>query len=247
MSNGIYSALSGALAQQRSLDVTANNVANANTAGFRADRVAFDEALATAGATTAQPASLRYVVADRVITESAAGSLNTTGNPYDLAIDGDGYFVLATPQGERYTRAGGFNPGSDGVLRAADGIEVVAEGGAGARIHIPSNARDIAIGPDGTVTADGESVGRLRIASFADPASLAKEGELRFFATAAPQATSPNTRVVQGALETSNVNPIAGLNELITSSRLFDSFQRVIHTFADLDNRTARDLGSRSG
>ena len=105
MSHGIYSALSGAMAQQRSLDITANNVANANTVGFRADRVAFDEALAKAGARTAQPASLRYVVADRITTETAPGALRTTGNPYDLALDGDGFFTLATPQGERWVDA----------------------------------------------------------------------------------------------------------------------------------------------
>ncbi len=245
MSHGIYSALSGAVAQQRALDVTANNVANANTVGFRADRVAFDEALAQAGARTAQPASMRYVVAERITTDTAPGALATTGNPYDLALNGDGFFVLAAPQGERYTRAGSFTPGADGVLRTSDGIEVVAEGGPNARIRIPTGARDVTVGPDGTVSADGEPVGRVRIVSFADPATVGKEGESRFMTVAAPQPASPNTEVVQGSLEQSNVNPISGLNELITINRLFDSFQRVIKTFADLDNRTARDIGSR--
>jgi len=247
MSHGIYSALSGAMAQQRSLDITANNVANANTVGFRADRVAFDEALATAGARTAQPASLRYVVADRITTDTSPGALQTTGNPYDLALDGDGFFTLATPQGERYTRAGSFTPGPDGVLRTSDGVELMAVGGPTARIRIPSGARDVAIGADGTVSADGATVGRVRIVSFADPATVGKEGESRFMSVAPPQAALATTAVIQGALETSNVNPIAGLNELITTTRLFETFQRVIHTFADLDNRTARDLGSRSG
>jgi flagellar basal-body rod protein FlgF len=247
MSHGIYSALSGAMAQQRSLDITANNVANANTVGFRADRVAFDQALATAGARTAQPASLRYVVAERITTDTAPGALQTTGNPYDLALDGDGFFALATPQGERYTRAGAFTPGPDGVLRAADGVELMAVGDPTARIRIPNGARDVAIGADGTVSADGETIGRVRIVSFADPATVGKEGESRFMSVARPQAAPATTGVVQGAVEMSNVNPIAGLNELITTTRLFETFQRVIHTFADLDNRTARDLGSRNG
>lgn len=247
MSHGIYSALSGALAQQRALDVTANNVANANTVGFRADRVAFDEALARAGTLTTQPSSLRYVVADRITTDTAPGALRTTGNPYDLALNGDGFFVLATPQGERFTRAGSFLTGADGVLRTPDGIALVAEGDPRARIRIPEGTRDVTIGPDGTVSADGEMVGRVRIVSFADPATVGKEGESRFMSVARPLRAPAATEVVQGAVETSNVNPIAGLNELITTTRLFDAFQRVIRTFAELDNRTARDIGSRSG
>jgi flagellar basal-body rod protein FlgF len=247
MSHGIYSALSGAIAQQRSLDITANNVANANTVGFRADRVAFDQALATAGARTAQPPSLRYVVAERITTDTSAGALRTTGNPYDLALNGDGFFVLATPQGERYTRAGSFLTGADGMLQTPDGTPLVAEGGPAARIRIPGGTRDVTVGPDGTVSADGQEVGRVRVVTFADPATVGKEGESRFMSVARPQNAAATTEVVQGAVETSNVNPIAGLNELITTSRLFDSFQRVIRTFADLDNRTARDVGSRSG
>lgn len=245
MSHGIYSATSGAVAQQRALDVTANNVANANTIGFRADRVAFDEALVTAGARTAQPPSLRYSAADRVVMEATSGAHQVTGNPYDLALGGEGYFALATAQGERYTRTGTFIPGADGVLRTPDGLELMAEGRPDARIRIPNGARDVTIGSDGSVRADGEDVGRIRVVSFADPATVGKEGESRFVAVAPPIAAPANTTVVQGALEQSNVNAVAGLNEIISVSRLFESLERVIHTFADLDNRTARDIGSR--
>ena len=247
MSHGIYSATSGAVAQQRALDVTANNVANANTIGFRADRVAFDEALATAGARTAQPPSLRYAVAERVVIDTSAGAHRITGNPYDLALGGDGFVALATPQGERYTRTGSFIPGADGILRTPDGLELIAEGGPNERIRIPEGVRDVTIGSDGAVLADGADVGRIRVVSFADPATVGKEGESRFSAVAPPIAPPANTTVVQGALEQSNVNAVAGLNELISVTRLFDAFQRVIHTFSELDNRTARDVGSRSG
>jgi flagellar basal-body rod protein FlgF len=247
MSHGIYSATSGAVAQQRALDVTANNVANANTVGFRADRVAFDEALVTAGARTAQPPSLRYSVAERVVMESAQGSHQTTGNPYDLALGGEGYFVLSTPQGERYTRTGSFVLSEDGVLRTPDGNDLLGDGRPDPRIRIPLNARDVTIGSDGTVRADGENIARIRVVNFADPATLGKEGESRFFASAPPVAAPVTTTVVQGALETSNVNAVAGLNEVISISRLFESLERVIQTFSQIDSRTARDIGSRSG
>ena len=247
MSDGIYAALSGAIAQQRNLDVTANNVANASTTGFRADRVSFEEVLADAGAGEPNaPGQLRYVQVAKVQSDTAAGALQKTGNPLDVALQGDGFFVVDTPQGERLTRAGNFVTDADGVLRTNDGFRVFGVAGdvssGGSEIRIPSDASEVKIAADGTIQAGDTVVGTLRIVSVENPESLEKEGLTRFLADGVALAAS-QAEVVQGHLETSNMNAVAGMTELITVSRSFEAFQKVIDTFQQLDNRTARELG----
>lgn len=256
MSDGIYSALSGAVAQQRSLDVVANNVANANTVGFRADRVAFDQALIeqrgggnvplnTRNRDAQSPNNpLRFVTADRMQTDYSTGVMQQTGNPLDTAIQGDGFFSVRTPNGERFTRAGDFVRDAAGTIRTQNGFEVL--GVNGEPIRIPQNAREVEMSRDGIVSADGVAVGRFKLSSFEDPTALRKEGNTLFVGNA--EAAQPSSaEIVQGYVESANVNAVSGLNELITVSRLFDTFQKVIQGFKDLDNRAARDLGSRNG
>lgn len=249
MSDGIWSALSGAVAQQRSLDVVANNVANVNTTGFRADRVAFREALSQAQSDGPAPESIRFVGVANVEWDESGGTLKETGSPYDVAIDGDGWFVLQTPQGERYTRAGSFLPGQDGVLRSREGFPVLGAAQPGNTeprpIVVPADATEVRIAGDGTIVADGDSVGRLRVVRFEDRTALQKEGATLFTSNAAPSDALDTTSVRQGMLEQANVNVIAGMNELITVTRSFEAFQKVIETFRELDQRTARELGAR--
>ena len=247
MSDGIWAAVSGAVAQQRALDVTANNVANANTTGFRADRVAFREALADAsGGDEPAPDSLRFVHVSQVEASQEAGALRQTGGTFDLALEGDGWFSLETPAGERYTRSGQFSVDGEGVLRGVDGSPVLAwagePGGAVQEMRIPPDAGEVTIGLDGSVSADGNVAGRVAIRRF-DEGALQKEGDTRFVAegNGAPAEAS----VLQGYLESSNINAVAGMNELITVSRSFEAFQKIIDTFQQMDQRTARDLTTR--
>ena len=121
MSDGIYVALSGAVAQQRSLDVVANNVANANTIGYHGDHVAFRQALSQAGTQGPAPDTLRFNLVAQTVTNHDTGSLQQTGNPLDVALQGDAWFALRTPAGERYTRSGAFVTDRAGVLRSKDG------------------------------------------------------------------------------------------------------------------------------
>lgn len=247
MSDGIWAAVSGAVAQQRALDVTANNVANANTTGFRADRVAFREALAEAGGQDgAAPDSLRFVNVSQVEASQEPGALRQTGGSFDLALEGDGWFSLDTENGERYTRAGQFTVDGEGTLRSVDGSPVMAwqaePGGRVQQLQVPPDATEITIGLDGSVSADGNTVGQLAIRSFEDDA-LTKEGDTRFVAEGNGRPSEAN--VLQGYLESSNINAVAGMNELITVSRSFEAFQKIIDTFQQMDQRTARDLTTR--
>lgn len=246
MSDGIYAALSGAIAQQRSLDVVANNVANASTHGYRGDRVAFRQELASASSGGPAPDALRFVSVSQVSTDTTQGALQETGNTFDVALQGEeGHFVVETPNGFRYTRAGSFTTDAEGVLQTQDGHRVMGVPEDPARIRpvelrIPPDATDVAIAADGTVsTADGV-LGQLRIV---DIAGEEKEGFTLF--TARSAEASEGTTVVQGYLEASNINAVAGLNELITVSRSFEAFQKVIETFRQLDTRTARDVAGR--
>jgi flagellar basal-body rod protein FlgF len=262
MGDGIYTALSGSLAQQHSLDVVANNVANANTSGFRGDRVVFGELLAGAQRDQVNdpnqptpPRTDKFVKVEANALDVSSGVLRHTGNPLDLAIQGDGYFVVRTPGGDRLTRAGNFMLRESGQLMTMEGHAVIDEDNQ--PISFPQGVRDIQVGTDGTVRAyvpDGSArtdltdVAKLQLRSVADPRSLSREGITLYKVSEGAELITPSrTEIAQGHLEASNVNVVSGLNELITVSRSFEALQRVIQNFQQIDQRTARDIGSRNG
>jgi flagellar basal-body rod protein FlgF len=252
MSDGIYAALSGALAQERNLQVTANNVANTNTTGYKADRPSFYETLTKVKDPKALAPSLRYVHVADVQVDHQPGSLKSTERPLDVALQGDGFFTIETPKGERYTRAGSFVVDHEGTLRTLGGYRVLGEAGPvtvkGRELKIPENTREVAINPDGTVRADNVEVGKLKLVRFADVQhDLLKDGQTWFTTVnnAQPMSAEPTTTCEQGFLEDSNLNPVGGMIELIVVQRSFEALQKVIQTFRDLDNRTARDVAGR--
>lgn len=246
MSDGIYSALSGAVAQQRALDVVANNVANAGTVGFRADGLAFREAVSREQGGP-NPDGLRYVTIAQQSTNATNGPLIQTDNRLDVALQGEGLLAVRTDDGVRYTRAGSLRLDPEGVLRTPGGHPVLdAEPPDPERpeLRLPPNSSQITFGTDGAVSVDGQEIGRLRIERFAE-GGLEKEGVTLYVARAQGEPAT-ETQVLQGYLEGANVSPIAGMNELITASRSFEAFQRVIQAFRDIDQRAARDVGSKA-
>lgn len=253
MADGIYTALSGSLAQQHQLDTIANNVANASTAGFRGDRAVFGELVAGAQkgqrVDPRQPAPQQtdqFVKVEMNQLDMQAGVMRQTGNPLDLGLQGDGFFVVRTPQGDRLTRSGNFMIQESGELSTHDGNLVIGEGNL--PITFPRNTKSIEIRPDGTVRADDAVVGKLSLKNVKDPNALLREGTTTYSVKeGTPIVEADRLDIVQGHLESSNVNPVNGLNELITVNRTFDALQRVIQSFQEIDQRTARDLGSRSG
>ncbi len=254
MGDGIYTALSGSLAQQHQLDTIANNVANASTAGFRGDRAVFGELVASAQQQQEridprQPAPKdadKFVKVDKNQLDMSAGVLRKTGNALDLGLQGDGFFVVRTPQGDRLTRSGNFMLTQNGELSTPDGNRVVGE--SDLPIIIPPNTKNIEVRPDGTIRADDNDVARLALKTVKDPNALLREGTTTYNVQPGTEFEQAQyVDVVQGHLEASNVNPVNGLNELITVNRTFDALQRVIQSFQEIDQRTARDLGSRTG
>jgi flagellar basal-body rod protein FlgF len=258
MSDGIYSALSGAIAQERALSAVSNNVANVNTTGYKADKTIFAEVLSKAKSPLPTAPSLRYATVSQFAVDNQSGSLKLTGRPLDMALHGDGYFTVKTPQGERYTRAGSFVLDQQGVLRTPGGYEVMQVGKPqpgddpkllppGKRIVLPQEIKEVVVGPDGTFTSDGQTLGKLKLVQFDTQEDALREG-LTLFTNQpgkTPKVADVNTSVEQGYLETANVNAVSGMNELINVSRSFEALEKVIETFRQLDDRTARDVGGR--
>jgi len=234
VSSGIYVATAGAVAQSSALDATANNIANAATTGFHCDRVTFREALSAA-----RSPDVANVGAGTTRVDSQSGALLPTENPLDLALDGDGYFGVATPSGPRYTRAGNFQLDAGRNLVTADGFAVRGEGGA--PINIPPDAKQVAVASDGTVSADGSELGKLELVRFA-PAQVKREGGTLFSATGRPLTGDP-PKVRSGMLESSNVNVIRGVVDLVKVSRTYESLMRMIQGYHDIETRAARELG----
>lgn len=219
MENALTIALSRIVAQQRGVEVRASNIANASTPGYRAERMLFSDYLVRQ-ARTADPAGgrvLQYVQDRATWRDTAAGPLTQTGNSLDLAISGEGFFAVATPGGERYTRAGRFTLDTDGRIVDADGNALQGAGGA---LVIPPEAGRIAISAEGTVSTDQGEIGRLRVVRFDDENRLRAEGN-RLFRADAPAQDIPQPKVVQGVVEESNVQSVLELTLLMEDMREF--------------------------
>ena len=218
--------LSGLL---REMDVVANNIANASTSGYRQQGILFSEFVARAG----DGPSLS--MADGNITQVSRlqGALTRTGSDLDMAIEGDGFFSVAAPGGERLTRAGNFTRSAQGDLVTQTGYPVLDAGGA--PIFVPPDAGAIGVAPDGTLSADGRPLGQIAVVRPLDPVGLTREGGLLFDA---PGGVEPveQPRVVQGFLEGSNVDPVGQVARMIEVQRAYEMGQ----SFLDAENQRVK-------
>lgn len=243
MNSGMYAALSGNLAAMQRLDVLTNNLANANTTGFKKDRITFEGLLADVKKLTVPKGNLTdapVLSGERFYTDYAQGPLRQTGNTLDLALEGDGFFVVNTPEGRAYTRQGNFQRDAGGKLVTVDGYEVLGNGGP---ISIASGKVDI--NSRGSVIVNGAPVGTLEVVDFPKPYALQKKGNA-LFVPANPQMTPQpvaNPLVAQGALEDSNVNTIQEMAYLIETTRYFETCQKVVRSYDDMAGKAANELG----
>lgn len=229
MQRGLYIAASGMVAEQIRQDLIANNLANASTPGYKADRVAhraFADLLLANTRTSQQVGPLTIgVAADEMVTDLSPQPLRETGEPLDLAIVGDGWFAVQTPNGVRYTRNGQFAAAADGTLIDQLGNRVLGRDGRPVRV-------------DGQGRVDPRAVGVFAING------ATKEGDNLF----AGQAAGPATGTVRvGALEGSGVDAARTMVDMIASLRAFEAGQKVISTIDDTLRRTATQVASGSG
>ncbi len=247
-------AATGMLAQQLNVEVISNNIANMNTTGFRRQRAEFQDLLyqsqrrvgsTSSDSGTVVPAGVQIglgVKTAAVYTIASQGNLNSTENPLDLAISGPGMFQVTLPNGTTaYTRAGSFQLSATGEVVTADGY-TVAPG-----ITVPTNATQITVNDSGQVlvkvtgVAGEQNVGQLQLASFANVAGLQAIGDNLFEETAAsgtPTTGNPASTgfgdIIQGFLETSNVNTVSEITNLITAQRAYEMNSKVIQTADDM-------------
>lgn len=235
MADGIYAALSGALAQAQALDTVANNLANGSTEGFKAQRLSFEETLlAQPGAAPQSQTAVRTAS-----TDFSQGGIQDTGNPLDVALLGEGFLTVETNAGVRYTRAGSLTLSPEGTLVTSAGHPVLGTNGT---IEI-GQARRVTIDEHGQVLRDGVVLGQLARVRFAEPQRLVREGERLWSAPAGVEPEPIDVRVQSGALERSNVNALTEMSELIWISRAYEIFHRSIETFDSADQKAASELG----
>lgn len=248
MIRALYSAASGMTAQQLNVDNIAHNLANANTAGYKMRRAQFQDLLyqsmvqpgASAGQQTVVPTGLQVGLGTRAASNEIVftqGNFQATNNPFDLVIQGRGFFQVRTPSGElAYTRAGSFHLDRDGNMVTADGDPIEPQ------ITIPPDAQTISIAPDGTVsfTQQGQTAaqmgGQIQIAIFQNPAGLNSLGRNLYLPTdASGDATVGNPggqegmgALLQGYVEQSNVSVVEEFVNLIVSQRAYEANSKVV-------------------
>jgi len=250
MENTLLIALSRQTALQRELDILANNVANLNTTGFKADGVIFAEYLQSSARAEEflPPDQQLSFVEDRMAWhEMSQGPIQQTGNPLDVAIDGEGMLVVQTADGERYTRNGALQINNVGELVTSAGDRVLGDAGP---IVLQPTDRDVVITKDGTINVrEGTSLnsdstrGKLRLVTFANIQLLQKDGNSNFLAPAelVPEPVA-NPHVVQGAVEKSNVRAMLEMSRLIQITRTYAEVANIIQQQTELEQSAIQQL-----
>jgi flagellar basal-body rod protein FlgF len=241
MSKGVYVALSGAVAQENALGAVATNVANTSSAGYQRLRPIFRQALATA---VGQDPKLRYVGTARTALDTTPGATRVTERALDVALPAGVYIATTTARGERFTRNGALSLDKAGGLQTAGGTPVTSE--AGAAFAVSAEGGPVSIDPDGTVKQGNASLGKLKLVKFEDPGALLPEGS-SLLALGGGGAMTPATELLTvGAVEESNAQPVAAMTELMTASRTFEAFQKVLEQFGEIDRKLLTSVPSAS-
>ena len=250
MENASLVGLSRQISLQREMEVVANNIANIDTNGFKADFALFEEYLmpgARDGNFRVADSPVSFVRDRGTLIDLNQGPLQRTGSPLDVAINGDGFLVIRTPQGERYTRNGALEISPQGELVTSEGYPVLGEGGP---IAFQNQDTGITINQEGTVSVKDPSNstvaiirGQLRVVSFAQAQRLQKEGGSTFSGPAdMPPSPSTKSKVVQGALEKSNVRPIIEMSRMIEVSRSYAMIANLLQSQGDLHKASIQQL-----
>lgn len=229
MENASLVGLSRQVALRRELDVIANNVANINTSGFKTEQMVFGEYLSPRARDDSFPVRpdrrLSFVEDLSTWHDQSTGAIQTTGGETDVAIDGDGFFVVEGAAGTRYTRNGAFKVNAAGELVTSEGARVLSTAGP---IQFAPTERNISISSDGTIATNEGIRGKLRVARFDNVQALAKDGVSQFRSDVEPGEPGSRTRIIQGAIEKSNVRPVAEMSRLVEVTRAYESVTSMI-------------------
>jgi flagellar basal-body rod protein FlgG len=258
MLKNIYSPLSGALAQERVLEIIANNMANMNTAGFKGDRITFtllepepeknyESPLPPANykvdveqLMNRRGNEMAYVGVADVTRDDTQGPAIVTGNPTDIMIEGEGMLAVHSPDGMRYTRSGALAVGRDGVLSTKDGLPVQGEKG-----DIVVRAGAFEINDAGEVWQDKHLIDRLQLFKVNDSKNLERVGDNLYFYGGRPEGLTvvAHPQVRQGFLEGSNVNAIKNLTDMIMAHRSYEAYQKAVNDYDQMMQKTSNQIG----
>jgi flagellar basal-body rod protein FlgG len=233
MDRSIFVALSGAIAQEKRLEAASYNIANADTTGYKKQNDIFSAVFTDV--------LKAYPVSEGLQVDMTQGSVKNTGNPLDLAIMGNGFFVVKTPQGERFTRQGDFTVNSEGVLSTKEGYPVVGEGG-----DIKIVGQDVVVTESGGVSTEEMTETLLSLVSFDETTKFVKQGQY-FSVVKGSVNRSPELgeiRIEQGQLEASNVNAAKEMINLIEIMRRYDNQTKMIQTLDDITKKTINDIAA---
>ena len=260
MMEGLYIAASGGTKQLKKLDVLSNNIANINTQGFKKDMLIYEEKrppfqhISLNGSFTrdlnpfqgSDPA-VSYVQVTQSRTDYAQGSLIKTDNPLDVAIEGKGFFVINTPNGERYTRNGNFHLDGLGQLVDQKGNMIMTR--SDEPILIPFGTKQISINQDGSIFGgaeiDQDPLGQLKIVNFNNIHALTKEGEgfYKISDSSVKEILVNDAKVLQGFTESSNANAIHEMTQMIETVRQLEAYQKIIQSIDEVDDQSVNSLG----
>lgn len=240
MENSIYLGLSRQMALQTNMDIIANNVANINTPGFRGQNLLFHEYISDPAGAAQDP--LSFVYDDGQYEVTAPGPVKFTGDPLNIAMDGPGFIGVIGPGGQpTFTRAGNFQLDAKGTLITASGYPVSSNGGG--PIIVPAGSTEIKIDEKGFVSNQNGQLSQIKIAEFENIQSLEALGN-NLYKTDAAEKPAEKTRVKQGLLEGSNVQPIVEMTRMIDTLRSFQNVQNILQSENDRMRTTIRQLTS---
>lgn len=229
MENPSYIVISQQMGLRRQMDVIANNLANANTTGFKAERMLFAEHLVTKATnpTAAGPgARISFLGQAGTLSDPREGTLQKSDNQLDFAIAGPGYFTVETPGGPRYTRDGRFELDGTGRVVNRDGYPLLSRGGQ--PVTIPTGTSKVEVSQTGRMTSDKGDVGDIAVVKFDSEAGMRKVGANLYETDQTPQAIDDATRVQQNMIEASNVQSIFEISQMIEIQRRYQASQRLM-------------------
>lgn len=239
MIKGIYSAASGMVPRMLKQETISNNLANVNTPGYKRESVFLRQLNAAETRASRTESEWQTPMVDKIYTDYSKGSLEYTGEPLNFAIDGDGFFVIETPQGEAFTRSGNFHLDQNGILVTSDGLPVLSEGG-----QIEALEAELTIDIDGTIKIDGNAFGKLRLVDFEKPYQLEKMSAGIYRPLPETNQTELEfTYVRQGYLEKSNVDIIKEMVDMIASYRNYESDQKAIQILDSTVDKAVNQVG----
>jgi flagellar basal-body rod protein FlgF len=242
MDNALYVGLSRQMTLRRELDIVANNIANANTTGFKVEDLMVRTEQAKPAKTLDGAAPVKFVMDTGVARDFTQGAMVKTDGDFDLGIDGKGFFKIQAASGERYTRDGRFTTNPEGVLVTQSGYPVLDDGGG--PITIDPKLGQVNIGKDGTLSQGAVRVGKIALVRPDDMASLSKDGD-NLYRNTANTTLQPVTdaQIQQGMLESSNVQPVVEITRLIEIQRAYEGVAKMMDNTAELSRSAVERLG----